>query len=78
MGVVSDGIGAVGAVCGLGGGVDIISPPPKPQQLSEAERLQSFSFSGIVNTSTQGTPVPVILGRAYAGSVVISSGLDVV
>ena len=78
LGVVSAGLGAIGAGLVLGGVADIISPPPKPRELSEAERLQSFSFSGIVNTSTQGTPVPVILGRAYAGSVVISSGLDVV
>ena len=78
LGVVSAGIGAIGAGLALGGISEIISPTPKPQQRSEAERLQSFTFSGIVNTTTQGTPVPVILGRAYAGSVVISSGLDVV
>lgn len=75
---VGTALSAIGAGLVLGGVAQMISPTPKPQQLSEAERLQSFSFSGIVNTSTQGTPVPVILGRAYAGSVVISSGLDVV
>lgn len=75
---IGTALSAVGAGLVLGGVSQMISPTPKPQQLSEAERLQSFSFSGIVNTSTQGTPVPVILGRAYAGSVVISSGLDVV
>ena len=75
---VGTALSAVGAGLVLGGVAQMISPTPRPQQLSEAERLQSFSFSGIVNTSTQGTPVPVILGRAYAGSVVISSGLDVV
>lgn len=78
LGVVSAGIGAIGAGLVLGGVAEIISPTPKPQQLSEAERLQSFTFSGIVNLSRQGTPVPVVLGRAYAGSVVVSSGLDVV
>ena len=75
---VGTALSFVGASLILGGIAEIISPTPKPQQLSEAERLQSFSFSGIVNTTTQGTPVPVVLGRAYAGSVVISSGLDVV
>ena len=75
---VGTALSFVGAGLILGEIAEIISPTPKPQQLSEAERLQSFSFSGIVNTTTQGTPVPVVLGRAYAGSVVISSGLDVV
>ena len=43
----------------------------------EAARLESFTFSGIVNTSKQGLPVPIAYGRVYAGSAVISSGLDV-
>lgn len=72
------GLSAIGAGLVLSGVSQMISPTPPPQQLSEAERLQSFTFSGIVNTSTQGTPVPVVLGRAYAGSVVISSELDTV
>ncbi len=75
---VGTALSFVGAGLILGGIAEIISPTPKPQPLSEAKRMQSFSFSGIVNTTTQGTPVPVVLGRAYAGSVVISSGLDVV
>jgi predicted phage tail protein len=43
----------------------------------EAARLESFTFSGIVNTSKQGLPVPVAYGRLFVGSAVISSGLDV-
>ena len=43
----------------------------------EAARLESFSFSGIVNTSQQGMPVPIVYGRAFVGSAVLSSGLDV-
>ena len=78
LGVVSAGIGAIGAGLVLGGVADLISPPPQPQALKEQEQLESFTFSGIVNVSRQGIPVPVVLGRAYAGSVVISSGLDVV
>ena len=43
----------------------------------ESARLESFSFSGIVNTSKQGMPVPIAYGRLFVGSAVISTGLDV-
>ena len=78
FGVVSAGIGAVGAGLLLTGVSQLISPTPEPQARKEQEQLESFTFSGIVNVSRQGIPVPVVLGRVYAGSVVISSGLDVV
>jgi|TARA_Y100000289_G_scaffold66039_1_gene81184 predicted phage tail protein len=74
----SSAIGTVGLSLLIGGVAQMLSPPPQPQSYEEAKQLESFSFSGIVNTSRQGVPVPIVLGRAYAGSVVISSGLDVV
>jgi predicted phage tail protein len=43
----------------------------------DAARFESFTFSGITNTAQQGLPVPIVYGRAYIGSAVISSGLDV-
>lgn len=78
MATIGTGLSAIGAGLVLGGVAEMISPTPEPQQRKEAEQLESFTFSGIVNVSRQGIPVPVVLGRAYAGSVVISSGLDVV
>lgn len=78
LATVGTGLSAIGAGLVLGGVAELISPTPQPQQRKEAEQLESFTFSGIVNISRQGIPVPVVLGRAYAGSVVISSGLDVV
>ena len=78
FGVVSAGIGAVGAGLLLTGVSQLISPTPEPYSRKEQEQLESFTFSGIVNVARQGIPVPVVLGRAYAGSVVVSSGLDVV
>lgn len=74
---VGTAISYVGAALVLGGVAQMVSPTPKPQTFEEAQQLESFSFSGIVNTARQGVPVPIVLGRAYAGSVVISSGLDV-
>jgi predicted phage tail protein len=78
LATVGTGLSAIGAGLVLGGVAEMISPTPQPQQRKESEQLESFTFSGIVNISRQGIPVPVVLGRAYAGSVVISSGLDVV
>ena len=75
---VGTALSAVGAGLVLTGAAQLLSPTPQSQSLKEQEQLESFTFSGIVNVSRQGIPVPVVLGRAYAGSVVISSGLDVV
>ena len=78
---VGTALSAVGAGLVLSGVSQMISPTPEPITAGRSEeqnQLESFSFSGIVNVSRQGTPVPVVLGRAYAGSVVVSSGLDTV
>ena len=37
---------------------------------------ESYSFSGIQNTSRQGLPVPLVYGETIVGSVVISAGID--
>jgi predicted phage tail protein len=69
----------VGATLILTGVAQLISPQADISALErgrEAARLESFRFSGIVNTSQQGLPVPIIYGRAFAGSAVLSAGLD--
>ena len=70
----------MGAGLVLVGIAQLISPMPSMGGLTsgkEAARLESFSFSGIVNTSKQGMAVPICYGRTFVGSAVISSGLDV-
>ena len=70
----------VGSFLVLGGVSQLLSPTPTFSGLErgkEAARLESFTFSGVVNTTQQGMPVPVCYGRAFVGSAVISSGLDV-
>jgi len=69
----------IGASLVLGGVAQMISPQPELgfNAGKEAARLESFTFSGIVNTSKQGLPVPIAYGRPFTGSAVISSGLDV-
>jgi predicted phage tail protein len=76
---VSTAIGSIGVSLIFGGIAELISPMPSLGFNSgkEAARLESFSFSGIVNTSKQGMAVPICYGRAFVGSAVISSGLDV-
>jgi predicted phage tail protein len=65
----------VGISMTLYGVAEMLSPVPKMPD--DPEQLQSFSFSGVVNTSKIGTPVPIAYGRLFVGSSVISSGLDV-
>jgi predicted phage tail protein len=77
---VSSVLGSLGASLILGGVAQMLSPQPDISALQrgkEAARLESFTFSGIVNTSKQGLPVPIVYGRAFVGSAVLSSGLDV-
>jgi len=77
---LSNALFSIGASLVLGGVAQMISPMPNMAGLTsgkEAARLESFSFSGIVNTSKQGMAVPICYGRAFVGSAVISSGLDV-
>ena len=80
IGTVGTAVVGIGASLVLGGIAQMISPQPTMGNLTsgrEAARLESFTFSGIVNTSKQGLPVSVAYGRVFVGSAVISSGLDV-
>jgi predicted phage tail protein len=66
----------------LGGVAQLLTPTPKinqpgtPQDNNDPRK--SYSFSGIQNTSRQGTPVPIVYGETLVGSVVISAGIDTV
>ena len=75
----SAALGILGAGLVLQGIAQIISPmnPNGLESGKEAAKLNNMSFSGVVNTARQGLPVPIAYGRVFAGSVVISSGLDV-
>tara|TARA_R100001015_G_C4617520_1_gene173800 strand:+ start:773 stop:1390 length:618 start_codon:yes stop_codon:yes gene_type:complete len=67
-------LGYIGLALVLGGVSQLLSP--QPSSIPEASKLQSFSFSGIVNVADQGLPVPICYGRVITGSVVISAGLN--
>ena len=85
-------IATIGTALILGGVSQLLTPTPQigsfgpassgrsRNQSTEATELdpqESYSFSGIQNTSRQGTPVPIVYGETIVGSVVISAGIDV-
>lgn len=90
---VSTLVGVIGASLILGGVSQMLSPTPQlgllgpatgftPSKSSEGSALDpqgqdSYSFSGIQNTSKAATPVPVVFGETIVGSVTISAGIDV-
>jgi len=90
---VSSVVGLIGASLILGGTAQLLSPTPQIGQLGPAagfspvkstegtaldpQGQDSYSFSGIQNTSKAATTIPVVFGETVVGSVVISAGLDV-
>ena len=70
-------VGNIGIALVLSGVSDMLFPLPQPQKFSSEEDPQlSFSFSGVQNTSRAGTPVPIVYGEIFTGSVVISAAVD--
>lgn len=61
----------------LGGLAQLLTPVPTVQQ-SDQDPRKTYNFSGIQQTSRQGTPVPVVYGKTLVGSIVISAGVDTV
>ena len=59
---------------------DLLAPsPPSPASMvssSDPAIRGSYNFSGIQNVSGAGTPVPIIYGLVFSGSIIISSGTD--
>ena len=67
----------VGASLALSGVSDLLFPLPKLEKFeSEEDPRLSFSFNGIQQTSRAGTPVPIVYGEIFTGSVVISASVD--
>ncbi len=67
----------VGISMTLSGIVALISPQPDLSDMDDDARLESFTFSNVLNTSRQGLALPIAYGRVFVGSAVLSSGLDV-
>ena len=79
---VSTAIGTLGLGLALSGVSTLLTPTPAipqgPDTEQDPRKSQSYSFSGVQNTSRGGTPVPIVYGKTLTGSVVISAGIDTV
>jgi len=67
-------VGYMGLALMLGGVSEMLTPVPKAPP--EAKKLQSFSFSGIQQTAGQGGAIPIVYGKCFVGSAILSAGLD--
>ena len=73
----SAALGLIGAGLVLSGVSGMLFPTPKmPEFSSEQDPRLSFSFSGTQQTSRAGSPVAIVYGEIFTGSVVISGGID--
>ena len=70
--------GNFGIYLALSGAAEMLTPVPKPPGISDDPQSQNFSFSGVQNTSRAGTALPIIYGEIFAGSLVVSAGIDTV
>ena len=67
----------IGFALMIGGASQLLFPVPEPEKFeSEEDPKLSFNFSGVQNTSRAGTPVPIVYGEIFTGSVVISAAID--
>jgi len=70
--------GNFGIYLALSGAAEMLTPVPRPPGVSDDPQSQNFSFSGVQNTSRAGTALPIIYGEIFAGSLVVSAGIDTV
>lgn len=74
--LIGTGISAIGAGLILQGVGNILYPVEDPT--FEDNPQISFNFSGTQNTARAGTPVPIVYGEIFTGSVVISGDVDTI
>ena len=77
VGFMTKMVAGVGASLVLSGGSDMLFPLPDVPAFEDTQdpRL-SFSFGGTQQTGRAGTPVPLVYGEIFTGSVVISGSID--
>ena len=69
--LVAAGIGMV-----AGGVAQMLTKPPKMKEFSGTDAGRNSAFSNLSNTAAQGRPMPLAYGRVYAGSRVVSQGVE--
>ena len=77
VGFIQKGLAGLGAALVLSGVSDMLFPLPKIEDFESEENPKlSFSFGGTQQTGRAGTPVPLVYGEIFTGSVVISGSVD--
>jgi predicted phage tail protein len=80
-GMVSAGvattIGNIGVGLVMSGISAVLFAPPKPQPTTPTENTPNTYFNGVVNTVSQGLPVPIGYGELIIGSAVISAAISI-
>jgi len=77
LGGVAQLLTPVPQISGPGAGISGALSPLAMDRRSVDDPRRNYGFSGIQNTVRAGVPVPVVYGRCYVGSVVISQAIDV-
>ena len=66
----------IGASLILGGVAQLLAPKiSTPRKEKDPQEVESYSISGVQNTSRQGIPVNVIYGEIVTGTIIISAGV---
>ena len=77
VGFMTKMVAGVGASLVLSGVSDMLFPlPDVPAYEDSQDPRLSFSFGGTQQTGRSGTPVPLVFGEIFTGSVVISGSID--
>ncbi len=77
VGFMTKMVAGVGASLVLSGVSDMLFPlPDVPAYEDSQDPRLSFSFGGTQQTGRSGTPVPLVFGEIFTGSVVISGSVD--
>ena len=71
-------VAMMGAAMVMGGVAQMLTPMPKGMSSKDGpENTPNPHFNGPVNTTAQGSCVPVLHGRLIVGSKVISAGIEI-
>jgi predicted phage tail protein len=66
----------IGASLILGGITQLLAPKVStPRKEKDPQEVESYSISGVQNTSRQGVPVNVAYGEIVTGAIIISAGI---
>ena len=66
-------VGNLGLYFALSGAAQMLTPTPSNESFDDPN---SFNFNGILNTINAGSPIPVVYGEVFTGSIIVSAGID--